>query len=124
MRDTIEGAMQFAFSNLGEWCLVGTFTVKEYGSRKIAYARAHYYQEKLESHIAMMLNYHADAYPVVWDFAFNKTKKQYEVRVMAQYRPEVAYNENNPAPYVQSVEEKQANALKQAMDSIFFGGQS
>ena len=139
MRDTIEGAMQFAFSNLGEWCLVGTFTVKEYGSRKVAYARAHYYQEKLESHIAMMLNYHADAYPVVWDFAFNKTKKQYEVRVMADYRPDFAWNDEGGSPYVEAIEEqqfqstvrrqmaeqKQVNAVKQAMDSLFFSdGQS
>ena len=138
MRDTIEGAMQFAFSNLGEWCLVGTFTVKEYGSRKIAYARAHYYQEKLESHIAMMLNYHADAYPVVWDFAFNKTKKQYEVRLMADYRPDFAWNDEGGSPYVEAIEEqqfqanvqrqmaeqKQVNAVKAAMDSLFFGGQS
>jgi len=124
MTDTIEAATQFIFSHLDEPCLVGTFPVKDHGSRKVAYARAYYYQEKLEAHIAMILNYHADAYPIKWASTWNKTKKQYEVRVMAQYRPEVAYNENNPAPYVQSVEEKQANALKQAMDSIFFGGQS
>jgi hypothetical protein len=123
MADTIEAAAAFIFSNLDEPCLVGTFPVKEYASRKVAYARAYYYQDKLETHLAMVLNYHADAYPLTWACTWNKSKRQYEVRVMAQYRPEVAYNESDPAPYVQSVEEKQVNALKSAMDSIFFGGQ-
>jgi hypothetical protein len=123
MAETIEAASQFIFSHLDEPCLVGTFSAREYGSRKIAYNRAYYYQEKLETYIAMILNYHADAYPITWNFHWNKSKNQYEVRVMAQYRPEVAYNESDPAPYVQSVEEKQVNALKSAMDSIFFGGQ-
>jgi hypothetical protein len=138
MRDTIEGAMQFAFSNLGEWCLVGTFTAKEHGSRKLAYARAYYYQERLEAHIAMMLNYHADAYPVQWHSHWNNSKKQYEVRVMADYRPDFAWNDEGGSPYVEAIEEqqfqdnvrrqmaehKQVSAVKQAMDSLFFGGQS
>ncbi len=138
MRDTIEGATQFIFSNLGDWCLVGTFPVKEHGSRKVAYARAHYYQEKLESHIAMMLNYHADAYPVQWWCKWNKSKSQYEVKVMADYLPEFAWNDEGGSPYVEAIEEqqfqanvkrqmaeqKQVNAVKQAMDSLFFGGQS
>lgn len=121
MADTIEAAAVFVFSNLDEPCLVGTFPVKAHASRKVAYARAYYYQEKLETHLAMVLNYHADAYPLTWACTWNKSKKQYEVRVMAQYRPEVAYNESDESPYVQ----KQVQAVKQAMDSLFFSdGQS
>lgn len=150
MRDTIDGAMQFAFSNLGEWCLVGTFPAKQYASRKVAYARAHYYHERLSTTIAEKLAFHADAYPVIWDIAWNKSKKQYEVRVLTDYRPSFAYNEADVSPWVEQVqydafaervgrqiaesndaaqyemtgvERKQVNALKQAMDSMFFGGQ-
>ena len=146
MADTIEAATKYVFSHLDEPCLVGTFSVREHGSRKVAYARAYYYQEKLESYMAMILNYHADAYPITWDFSWNKPKSQYEVRVMAQYRPEVAYNESDESSFVSDmqeakrlldetetellamrdrlVEQKQVNAIKQAMDNAFFGGQS
>lgn len=151
MRDTIAGAMQFVFVNLGEWCLVGTFSAKQYASRKVAYARAHYYHERLSTAIAEKLAFHADAYPVMWDISWNKSKKQYEVRVIADYRPDLAYNEAGESPWVEQVqyeafaervgrqiaehndaaqyemtgvERKQVNALKAAMDSMFFGGQS
>jgi hypothetical protein len=94
-----------------------------------------YYQERLEAHIAMVLNYHADLYPITWDISWNKAKAQYEVRIHAEYRPQVGYNETEESPYVDAVqyaefdkqvkrqmaEQKQANAVKQAMDSLFFG---
>jgi hypothetical protein len=150
MRNTVEAAMSFTFSHLGEWCLVGTYPVRGGQRKKLVYNHAKYYRDKLETHFAEMLNYHADAYPVMWNIHWNKNKAQYEVRVIADYRPDFAYNEAGEAPVVKQfeadmqeakrlldeteadllairdrlVEQKQTNAVKQAMDSLFFGGQS
>lgn len=131
MRDTIAGAIQFAFSHLGEWCLVGEFSLKDHGLRKVAYARAYYYHERLSTTIAKELAYNADTYPVLWDITWNKRKKQYEVRMLTDYRPDFAYGDVNELAEsyraghyeMTGAEVKQSHAIKQAMDSIFFGGQ-
>jgi hypothetical protein len=120
LRQAIEQVFAFVVENLGTWCLVGVYTVKEHGTRAQAYAKMHYQADKLSQHIAMMLTYDADAYPISWEFKWNKSKAQYEVRMLMEHKPEAAYGYVEP----QSVERKQVSALKTAMDSLFFGGQS
>lgn len=129
MRNTREAALQFILSHDNEWCLVGTYPVRNGQSRNAVRGKAKYYQDRLEEYCAKALAYTADQYPMLWDFSWNKSKRQYEVRAICAYRPTWEYNndiaESNAAAQYEmtGVEQRQVSALKQAMDSIFFGGQ-
>jgi hypothetical protein len=117
MRKTVEQATVFAFSNLGEWCLLGSFPVKNHSSKKQAYRKAYYYHEKIEISIAQALAYHMGSYPVEWSLDWNKSKKQYELRIRVSYAPEAEYA-NGVSP---TVEKAQVNSLKNVLDSFVFG---
>lgn len=126
MRNTRKAALQFILSNLDEWCLVGTYPLSKSRNKRFAYNQAKYYRDRLEEYCAATLSYEADQYPILWDLSFNKRKGQYEVRALCAYRStwEYGYDEiaesNAAAHYEMTGEKRQVNAVKQAMDSLFF----
>ena len=126
MRQTREAALQFVLSHDNEWCLVGTYPVSRTKTRRQAQSQAKYYQQRLEEYFATALAYYGDQYPTLWDFYWNKSKRQYEVRVLCAYRPTWGYGyddiaeSNAAAHYEMTGEKRQVNAVKKAMDSLFF----
>ena len=128
MRNTRQAALQFILDNINEWCLVGTYPVARSRNKRFAYNQAKYYRDRLEEYCAATLAYEADKFPLLWDLSFNKRKGQYEVRALCAYRPHWEYGNdiaesNAAAHYEMTGEKRQVNAVKQAMDSLFFGGQ-
>lgn len=127
MRNTRKAAFQFILENLNNWCLVGTYPVVRSRNKRFAYNQAKYYRDRLEEYCAATLAYDADQYPILWDLSFNKRKGQYEVRALCAYRPTWGYGndiaESNAAAEYEmtGAEQRQVNAIKKAMDSMFFG---
>jgi len=126
LRQTRRAALQFILDNLDEWCLVGTYPVVKNRNKRFAYNQAKYYRDRLEEYCAATLAYEADKFPMLWDLSFNKRKGQYEVRALCAYRRGWEYgyddiaNSNAAAHYEMTGEKRQVNAVKQAMDSLFF----
>ena len=93
MSITIEKAMNFAFVNLWDWCLVGSYPIVGRGSvaKSSAYNKACYYQGRLETALASSLAYSIGKYPVEFDRQYNAKTKAYEVRVKVTYLCETDY---------------------------------
>ena len=93
MSITIEKAMNFAFVNLWDWCLVGSYPIVGKGSKAKAkaYKSAWNYQARLETQIASSLAYSIGTYPVEFNRIYNAKTKAYEVRVKVTYLCETDY---------------------------------
>jgi len=128
MIKTIDEAINFAFTNLGSWCLVGSYPILAKGSKAKAqaYKLAWNYQARLETTIASALQYELATFPVEWDRQYNAKTKAYEVRIKVSY----VHNKEYPSVNAQELDRvleqgdgKTIDQFKSVLDAFVFGKQ-
>ena len=131
MAKTIDEAINFAFTNLGSWCLVGSYPIVGKGSKAKtqAYKSAWTYQSRLETTLASALEYEGATFPVEWNRQYNIKTKAYEVRIKVSYVHDLDYPSVNAEELDRVLASSSAKSidqfksLKQAVDEVMFGAQ-
>ena len=127
MAKTIDEAINFAFTNLGSWCLVGSYPVGKGSKAKAqAYKLAWNYRARLETTIASALQYELDTFPVEWDRQYNAKTKAYEVRIKVSYVHNKEYPSVNAEELDRVLEQgngKSIDQFKSVLDAFVFGKQ-
>jgi hypothetical protein len=128
MKETIDKAINYAFTNLGSWCLVGSYPILAKGSKAKAqaYKLAWNYQSRLETTLASALQYELDTFPVEWDRQYNAKTKAYEVRIKVSYVHSKEYPSVNAEELDKVLEQgngKSIDQFKSVLDAFVFGKQ-